>query len=87
MFDYKVLDTCAVYIILFAHGRQWKNFNEDYKRNHGSVPKSAGPYPVQNMQRVRRFLLPEVARFIDSNEGEVKIGGKHVVECLCVALF
>ena len=69
-----------MYTILFEHGRQWNNFNEDYKRKHGSVPKSAGPYPVQNMERVRRFLLPEVIRFIDSNEGEVKITGKYFVE-------
>ena len=67
-------DRWAVYRILFAHGRLWTNFNEDYKRKHGSVPKSAGPYPVSNMDRVRRFILPEVARFVDSNEGKVKTG-------------
>ena len=70
MFDVG-MDMWAVYMILYANGRLWTNFNEDYKRRHGSVPKSAGPYPVSNMDRVRQFILPEVARFVDSNEGKV----------------
>ena len=70
MFDVG-MDMWAVYMILFANGILVTNFNEYYKRRHGSVPKSAGPYPVSNMDRVRQFILPEVARFVDSNEGKV----------------
>ena len=72
-FGWDILDKVAVYTTLFAHGHQWKRFNEEYTLNHGSVPKSAGPYPVKNMERVRQLILPEVARFTETNEGKIKI--------------
>ena len=72
-FGWDILDKFVVYTALFAHGYQWQRFNEDYKLNHGSVPKSAGPYPVKNIERVRQLVLPEVARFTETNEGKIKI--------------